>query len=79
MKLAIVTAGAVGSYLGGLFVGKGAEITFVARGNHLKALQETALTITKPGGDLFIRPDQYQATENSAEAVREVDMVLLTK
>lgn len=78
MKLAIVTAGAVGSYLGGLFVGKGAEITFVARGNHLKALQETGLTITKPA-DLFIRPDQYRATENSAEAVREVDMVLLTK
>ena len=73
MKLAIVTAGAVGGYFGGLFIGKGAEITFVARGEHLKVMQNTGLTIKGPDGDLVITPDQYKVTENAARAVRGVD------
>lgn len=76
MKLAIVTAGAVGGYFGGLFIGKGADITFVARGEHLKALQTGGLTIKRPDGDLVIAPDQYKVTDNPARAVRGVDMVL---
>jgi 2-dehydropantoate 2-reductase len=76
MKLAIVTAGAVGGYFGGLFVAAGADITFVARGEHLRVLRENGLTIRKPGGDLVLRPDQYRATENAAQAVKGVDMVL---
>lgn len=76
MKLAIVTAGAVGGYFGGLLVGNGAEITFVARGEHLRVLRESGLTLKKPGGDLVLHPGQYQATENAAQAVKGVDMVL---
>jgi 2-dehydropantoate 2-reductase len=76
MKLAIVTAGAVGGYFGGLLVGKGSDITFVARGEHLRVLQESGLTLKKPDGDLVLPPDQYRATENVAQAVKGADMVL---
>jgi 2-dehydropantoate 2-reductase len=76
MKLTIVTAGAVGGYFGGLLVGKGSDITFVARGEHLRVLQESGLTLKKPDGDLVLLPDQYRATENVAQAVKGADMVL---
>ena len=77
MKLAVVTAGAVGGYFGGLLAANGAEITFVARGEHLQALQQDGLTLKKPEGDLHLNPDQYRVAERAAHAVRGADMVLL--
>lgn len=76
MKLAVVTAGAVGGYFGGLLAAMGAEITFVARGAHLQALQQDGLTLKKPDGDLHLTPEQYRVTDRAAQAVRGADMVL---
>ena len=76
MKLAVVTAGAIGGYFGGLLAAAGTDITFVARGEHLRALQQTGLVLKKPDGDLHLTPGQYHVTDNAAQAVRGADMVL---
>src|SRR5947209_1096675 len=76
MKLAVVTAGAIGGYFGGLLAASGVEITFVARGEHLRALQKRGLVLKKPDGDLHLAPDRYRVTENAAQAVQGADMVL---
>src|SRR5689334_22735437 len=76
MKLAIVTAGAVGGYFGGLFIEKGADVTFVARGDHLRVMQNRGLSIKRPDGESVITPDRYKVTESAAQAVKGVDMVL---
>lgn len=48
MTLAIVGAGGVGSYFGAKLLEAGHRVDFVARGEHLVALQERALLITHP-------------------------------
>jgi len=41
MKFAVMGAGGVGAYFGGLLAKQGHEVTLIARGEHLKALQMT--------------------------------------
>ena len=40
MKIAIMGAGGIGGYYGGLLALHGHDVTFVAREAHLKAIQE---------------------------------------
>lgn len=44
-RIAIVGAGAVGSYYGGLLIDAGCNVTLIARGKHLDALQQNGLII----------------------------------
>lgn len=48
MKLAILGAGGVGCYYGAKLLEAGCEISFVARGAHLTALQTKVLCVTHP-------------------------------
>jgi len=48
LKLAIIGAGGVGGYLGATLMNVGEDITFVARGEHLKAMQNEALYVNHP-------------------------------
>ena len=43
MKIAIIGTGAVGGYFGGKLAQAGNEVTFIARGEHLKAIREKVL------------------------------------
>ncbi len=45
MKIAIMGAGGVGGYLGGMLAAAGEDVTFVARGTHLEALRRDGLRI----------------------------------
>ncbi|MBI3814954.1 MAG: 2-dehydropantoate 2-reductase [Nitrospinae bacterium] len=61
MEILIIGAGAVGGYFGGLLA-KGRDnsagsldVTFLARGEHLKAIQERGLSIKSIKGDFNIR------------------------
>ena len=38
MHVVIMGAGAVGGYFGGVLANQGEQVTFIARGNHLKKL-----------------------------------------
>ena len=42
-KVAVIGAGAVGSYFGGLLARAGHDVTLIARNEHVKAIQENGL------------------------------------
>ncbi len=43
MKIAIMGTGGVGGYYGGLLAQSGQDVTFIARGAHLRAIREQGL------------------------------------
>ena len=45
MKVAVLGAGGVGGYFGGLVARAGHEVTFIARGAHLEAIKENGLRV----------------------------------
>ena len=73
MRIAVMGAGGVGGYFGGLLAHAGHDVTFIARGAHLRALQEHGLHVASVHGDFVIAP--AQATDEPA-AVGPVDAVL---
>jgi 2-dehydropantoate 2-reductase len=48
MKVAVMGAGGIGSYLGGFLARAGADVTLVCRGKHLAAVQHSGLSISTP-------------------------------
>ena len=56
MRIAVFGAGGVGGYFGGRLAQAGHEVSYVARGDHLKALRSTGLRVTSPKGDFAIAP-----------------------
>ena len=50
MKIGIIGAGGVGGYFGGTLAYAGYDVTFISRGEHLKALQENGLTGNSSSG-----------------------------
>jgi len=73
MKILIMGTGGVGGYYGGLLAQQGNEVTFVARGAHLAALQHEGLKIKSVHGDFIVSP--ANATDNPRE-VEPVDLIL---
>jgi 2-dehydropantoate 2-reductase len=52
MKIVVVGAGGVGGYFGTRLAAAGHDVTFVARGRHLAAIQEHGLVVRSPLGEL---------------------------
>ncbi len=75
MKIAIFGSGGVGGYFGGRLAAAGDDVTFIARGAHLSALQQGGLHIESPNGALHL--PMVQATDDPAK-VGPVDVVLFT-
>ncbi|MGC1428978.1 MAG: 2-dehydropantoate 2-reductase [Albidovulum sp.] len=50
MRICIFGAGAIGGYLGVKLAGAGADVSLVARGPHLAAMQAKGLTLVEEGG-----------------------------
>jgi 2-dehydropantoate 2-reductase len=74
MKIAIFGTGGVGGYFGGRLAQNGEDVTFLARGNHLAAIQEKGLRVESTDGDFTIHPAKVT---DSPQSVGEVDLVLL--
>ena len=74
MRITVVGTGAVGSYFGGRLAQAGEDVVFLARGGHLRAIQEHGLQVESVDGDFAIRP--AQATDDPA-GIGPVDLVLL--
>jgi 2-dehydropantoate 2-reductase len=73
MRIAIVGAGGVGGAFGAALAKSGADVTFVARGAHLAAMQRNGLRIEGGRGETHLLPTQ--ATDNPA-SIGPVDYVL---
>lgn len=52
MHFVIVGCGAVGGYFGGRLAQHGEDVTFIARGDHVKTMQQSGLTINSIEGDV---------------------------
>lgn len=66
MKIVVIGAGGVGGYFGGRLARAGADVTFIARGSHLVALQQRGLTLESPNGDAHIHPIRAVSDANDA-------------
>ena len=73
MRIAVVGAGGVGGGFGAALAKAGADVTFIARGAHLAAMQSNGLTVESPRGDTHLVPTQ--ATDDPT-SVGPVDVVL---
>ena len=56
MTIAIIGTGGVGGYFGGKLAKAGYDVTFLARGTNLKAIQQKGLTVKSILGDFTIDP-----------------------
>ena len=74
MKVGIFGAGAIGGLLGARLAHAGADVTFVARGPHLAAMQADGVTLRSFGETLTVRPT---CVADAAEA-GEQDFVVVT-
>lgn len=74
MRIAVFGTGGVGGYFGGRLAQAGEDVTFIARGEHLRAIQADGLKIDSLDGNFVIYP--AKATDNTSE-VGAVELVLL--
>jgi 2-dehydropantoate 2-reductase len=74
MRVAVFGTGGVGGYFGGRLARAGEAVTFIARGEHLRALRESGLRVDSIEGDFVVQP--VQATSDPAEA-GHVDLVIV--
>ena len=72
-RIAVMGAGGVGGYFGGRLAAAGEDVTFIARGAHLRAMREHGLRLASPLGDAHISP--VQATDDPA-TVGPADIVM---
>ena len=74
MRIAIYGAGAIGAFLGAKLALAGEQVTLIARGPHLRAMQANGVRVLSPQGDFQAHP----AATDDPGAVGEVDFVFLT-
>ncbi len=74
LRVAVFGVGAVGGYFGGRLANAGHDVTFIARGETLKALASNGLRVDSIHGDFGVDP--AHATDDPA-TVGPVDLVLL--
>ena len=54
MRIAVVGAGGVGGAYGAALAKAGADVTFIARGAHLAAMQKDGLRVESPRGNTHL-------------------------
>ncbi len=74
MKVAVMGAGSIGGYFGGMLARGGHDVTLIARGDHLNAIRCNGLIMQTQAGEFTVACD---ATDQPAQVGR-VDLALLT-
>ena len=74
MRIVIFGTGGVGGYFGGRLAQAGEDVTFIARGEHLRAIRTNGLRVDSSLGDFVIHP--AKATDDVGD-VGEADLVIL--
>ncbi|HWU67932.1 MAG TPA: 2-dehydropantoate 2-reductase N-terminal domain-containing protein, partial [Stenotrophobium sp.] len=73
MRIAIMGSGGVGAYVGARLQAAGEDVSFIARGAHLQALQKSGLRIECPSNALHL--ERVTATDDPAH-IGPVDLVI---
>ena len=73
MRFAVVGAGAIGAYVGAALARGGADVTLIARGPHLRAMQEHGVRVQSPRGDFHVHP----AATDDFDAISDADVIFL--
>ena len=73
MKIAIMGSGGIGGYYGARLQSGGADVTFIARGAHLTAMQQNGLVLE---GDKPLQLPKVKATDDPSR-IGKVDLVIL--
>jgi 2-dehydropantoate 2-reductase len=74
MKITIIGTGGVGGYFGAKLVQAGYNVSFIARGEHLRAIQNNGLTIKSILGDFSV--DNLKATDKITE-INKPDLIII--
>lgn len=74
MKILVMGSGGVGGYFGGRLAAAGNDVTFVARGAHLEAIERDGLTLDSDFGKVTVKP--ASAVGNPSEVGAKVDIVM---
>ena len=74
MLIAIMGAGSVGGYLGGMLARSGLNVSLIARGAHLAAIRENGLRVVRDSEEFTV----YCAATDDPGEIGPVDLVLLT-
>ncbi len=74
MKIAVIGAGGVGGYFGGRLARADFDVTFLARGEHLRKIQQNGLRVKSVNGDFTI--ENARATD-SIQKIGFADIVIL--
>ncbi len=73
MRFAVVGAGAIGAYVGAALARGGADVVLIARGAHLRAMQERGVSVISERGDFHAHPP---ATDDLG-AISDADVVFV--
>jgi 2-dehydropantoate 2-reductase len=73
MRFAVVGAGAIGAYVGAALARGGADVTLIARGAHLRAMQEHGVRVQSRRGDFHVHP----AATDDFGAISDADVIFL--
>jgi 2-dehydropantoate 2-reductase len=76
MKVCIFGAGAIGGYLAAMLKQSGADVSVVARGDHLAAIKARGLTLIADGADFRV---EVPATDKPAELGRQDCVIVALK
>ena len=74
MRIAVMGAGSIGGYFGGMLARGGNEVSLIARGAHLQAIRERKLRVIRDAEEFLV---DCRSTDNPA-TVGPVDLALLT-
>ena len=72
MKIVIMGAGGIGGCYGGLLANAGTDVTLIARGSHLAAIQQNGLRVIQPENDFSVKVD----ATNDPSKVGPVDILI---
>jgi 2-dehydropantoate 2-reductase len=72
MRIAVMGTGGVGGYFGGMLARAGRDVTFIARGDHLAAIQRDGLHVNTVHGNFTVRAP----ATSDVSGIGTVDLVL---
>ena len=74
MNIVIYGTGGVGGYFGARLSQAGNNVTFIARGKHLEAIQKNGLQLKSHKGDYLVKPANVTSTITD---IKNIDLILV--